>query len=141
MKISIITVSFNSAQTIEDTIQSVLSQDYNDIEYIIIDGDSSDKTIEIVNRYKADIQYFLSEPDNGIYDAMNKGVKASKGDVIGILNSDDVYENSSVISNIVKSLKDSDAVYADLVYVQQNNLNHIKRHWKSGKYKIGKNSN
>ncbi|MDG2370730.1 MAG: glycosyltransferase family 2 protein [Flavobacteriales bacterium] len=137
MKISIITVSFNSAQTIEDTIQSVLSQDYNDIEYIIIDGDSSDKTIEIVNRYKADIQYFLSEPDNGIYDAMNKGVKASKGDVIGILNSDDVYENSSVISNIVKSLKNSDAVYADLVYVQQNNLNHIKRHWKSGKYKIG----
>jgi len=137
MKVSIITVSFNSAKTIEDTIQSVLNQDYYDIEYIVIDGYSSDKTIEIVNRYKAHIEYILSEPDNGIYDAMNKGIKASKGDVIGILNSDDVYENSSVISNMIKTLKDSDGVYADLVYVQQNNLNHIKRHWKSGQYKIG----
>lgn len=137
MKVSIITVSFNSAKTIEDTIQSVLNQDYYDIEYIVIDGCSSDKTIEIVNRYKSHIEYVLSEPDNGIYDAMNKGIKASKGELIGILNSDDVYENSSVISNMVKTLKDSDAVYADLVYVQQNNLNHIKRHWKSGQYKIG----
>ena len=137
MKVSIITVSFNSAKTIEDTIQSVLNQDYYDIEYIVIDGYSSDKTIEIVNRYKSNIEYVLSEPDDGIYDAMNKGIKASKGELIGILNSDDVYENSSVISNMVKTLKDSDAVYADLVYVQQNNLNHIKRYWKSGNYKIG----
>lgn len=137
MKISIITVSFNSAKTIEDTIKSVLNQDYSDVEYILIDGYSSDQTMEIVNRYKSDIEYILSEPDNGIYDAMNKGIKASKGDVIGILNSDDVYENSSVISNMIKTLKDSDGVYADLVYVQQNNLNHIKRYWKSGKYKFG----
>ena len=136
MKVSIITVSYNSAKTIEDTIHSVLNQDYNNIEYIVIDGLSSDNTVEIINRYKSEISHFISEPDSGIYDAMNKGVVASTGDLIGILNSDDVYENSSVISNIINALDGNDAVYADLVYVQQDNLNRIKRVWKSGKYKV-----
>ena len=136
MKVSIITVSYNSAKTIEETIHSVLNQDYKNIEYIVIDGASSDNTVEIINRYKADIAHVVSEPDKGIYDAMNKGIKIATGNLIGILNSDDVYENSSVISNIISALEGNDAVYADLVYVQQNNLNRIKRVWKSGKYKV-----
>ena len=136
MKVSIITVSYNSAKTIEETIHSVLNQGYKNIEYIVIDGASSDNTVEIINRYKADIAHVVSEPDKGIYDAMNKGIKIATGNLIGILNSDDVYENSSVISNIINTLEGNDAVYADLVYVQQNNLNRIKRVWKSGKYKV-----
>ena len=136
MKVSIITVSYNSAKTIEETIHSVLNQDYKNIEYIVIDGASADKTVEIINRYKADIAHVVSEPDKGIYDAMNKGIKIATGNLIGILNSDDVYQNSSVISDIINALEGNDAVYADLVYVQQNNLNRIKRVWKSGKYKV-----
>ena len=94
MKISIITVCFNSETTIRDTIESVLSQEYPDIEYIVVDGLSTDTTIDIVNEYKGKISKVISEPDQGIYDAMNKGVKYSTGDVVGILNSDDFFENS-----------------------------------------------
>ena len=135
MKVSIITVSYNSEKTIEDTIQSVISQDYQDIEYIIIDGASSDATKSIIDNYKTDISCFISEPDAGIYDAMNKGINASNGDLIGILNSDDVYSNSSVVSDMVNALGKSDAVYADLVYVDFNNLDKVKRVWKSGRFK------
>ena len=137
MKVSIITVSYNSEKTIEDTIQSVISQDYQDIEYIIIDGASSDATKSIIDNYKTDISCFISEPDAGIYDAMNKGINASKGDLIGILNSDDVYSNSFVVSDMVNALGSSDAVYADLVYVDFNNLDKVKRVWKSGRFKKG----
>ena len=137
MKVSIITVSYNSEKTIEDTIQSVISQDYQDIEYIIIDGASSDATKSIIDNYKTDISCFISEPDAGIYDAMNKGVNASNGDLIGILNSDDVYSNSFVVSDMVNALGNSDAVYADLVYVDFNNLDKVKRVWKSGRFKKG----
>ena len=137
MKVSIITVSYNSEKTIEDTIQSVISQDYQDIEYIIIDGASSDATKSIIDNYKTDISCFISEPDAGIYDAMNKGINASNGDLIGILNSDDVYSNSSVVSDMVNALGKSDAVYADLVYVDFNNLDKVKRVWKSGRFKKG----
>ena len=135
MKVSIITVSYNSEKTIEDTILSVISQDYQDIEYIIIDGASSDATKSIIDNYKTDISCFISAPDAGIYDAMNKGINASKGDLIGILNSDDVYSNSFVVSDMVNALGNSDAVYADLVYVDFNNLDKVKRVWKSGRFK------
>ena len=137
MKVSIITVSYNSEKTIEDTIQSVISQDYQDIEYIIIDGASSDATKSIIDNYKTDISCFISEPDAGIYDAMNKGINASNGDLIGVLNSDDVYSNSFVVSDMVNALGNSDAVYADLVYVDFNNLDKVKRVWKSGRFKKG----
>ena len=121
-KISIITVSFNSAKTIKETIESILIQDYNNIEYIIIDGGSSDETIDIVKSYGKKISYFISEKDNGIYDAMNKGIKAATGDIVGILNSDDFYPNSFVLSNVAKTFKkyNCDAVYGDLVYVNKN---------------------
>ena len=139
MKVSIITITFNSAETIEDTIQSVLSQDYPNIEYILVDGASKDGTLEIIERYRNSISTVISERDNGIYDAMNKGVALATGDVIGILNSDDFYADSTVISDIVKTMQRaaSDACYADLVYVDRNDTNRIIRSWKSGDYRQG----
>ena len=139
-KISIITVSFNSAKTIKETIESILIQDYNNIEYIIIDGGSSDETIDIVKSYSEKISYFISEKDNGIYDAMNKGIKVATGDIIGILNSDDFYPNSFVLSNVAKSFKkyNCDAVYGDLVYVKEKDTTQIKRYWQAGNYNTSK---
>lgn len=125
MKISIITVCYNSEDTIRDTLESVLSQDYSDIEYIIIDGASSDTTLEIVSGYEDRIQKIVSEPDRGIYDAMNKGVELASGDYIGVLNSDDVFFDNKVVSDLVSSIKvngNPDAIYSDLQYVKENDL-------------------
>ena len=140
LKISIITVSYNSAVTIKDTIESILSQDYENIEYIIIDGGSTDNTVDIVKKYADKIDYFVSEADNGIYDGMNKGIQAATGDIVGILNSDDFYPNSYVISNVAKTFvnQDCDAVYGDLVYVKENDSSKIARYWQSGEYTIKK---
>src|SRR5438445_513802 len=101
MKISIITVSYNSATTIRDTLSCIAAQDYPEIEHIIIDGQSSDDTLDIVNEFPH-VSKIVSEKDNGLYDAMNKGVKAATGDIIGILNSDDIYAHSSVLSNVMR---------------------------------------
>ena len=124
MKVSIITVCYNSELTIEDTIKSVLSQTYDDIEYIIVDGNSTDSTLNIINKYKDQISTIVSEPDKGIYDAMNKGVELANGELIGIINSDDFYSDKNVIKNVVDTLKkdDSDALYADLVYVDHKDI-------------------
>ena len=100
MKISIITIAYNSAETIEDTIKSVLAQSHEDLEYILVDGASKDATMDIVNKYKSRISTIISEPDKGIYDAMNKGVLAASGDVIGILNSDDFYADDDVLKDV-----------------------------------------
>jgi glycosyltransferase involved in cell wall biosynthesis len=139
MRVSIITISFNSASTIEDTINSVLAQDYSNIEYIVIDGCSTDGTVNIINKFHSKIHYFLSEKDQGIYDAMNKGLRSATGDIIGILNSDDIYENDQVISKIVETFSNtnSDAVYGDLVYVKKDDTKSITRKWISGEYKEG----
>lgn len=102
MKISIVTVCLNAAHCIENAVQSVLSQTYEDIEYIIIDGNSHDKTLDVVNKYRDRISKIVSEKDNGIYDAMNKGIKIAKGDVLYFLNSDDKLYDEDVVSNIVK---------------------------------------
>lgn len=136
MKISIITPSFNSASTIADTINSVLSQDYFDIEYIIVDGGSKDSTVEIIKSYGEKIVKFVSEKDNGIYDAMNKGIKMASGDVVGILNSDDFYPDASVISDVVKAfnINMSDSVYGDLDYVDWDETTKIIRKWRAGKH-------
>lgn len=137
-KISIITVAYNSARTIEDTIKSVLEQDYANLEYVIIDGGSTDGTLAIVDRYSAQIAKVVSEKDRGIYDAMNKGVAAVTGNVVGILNSDDFYTNNTVISAVVDAFNPSaDAVYADLVYVDQSNTDKVTRKWTSGQYVEG----
>jgi glycosyltransferase len=140
MKVSIITISYNSAETIEDTIKSVVSQDYQNIEYIIIDGASKDATLSIVDKYKDKIAKVVSEKDKGIYDAMNKGVQNATGDIIGILNSDDYYYDTTVISEVVRlfELEKTDGLYADLVYVDRTDSDKIIRYWKSGNYKPGK---
>lgn len=137
MKISIITVVYNNRETIKDAIESVLSQSYSDIEYIIIDGNSNDGTVEIIKEHSEKIAFFISENDKGIYDAMNKGIKVSTGDVIGILNSDDLYQDLTVIEAVMDQfIQDSeiDIVYGDLVYVKSDNTDHIVRKWKSETY-------
>lgn len=138
MKISIITVCLNSESTIRDTIESVLSQSYADIEYIIVDGASTDRTMEIIDEYKHHITVVVSEQDRGIYDAMNKGIKLATGDVVGILNSDDFYQNNDVIKNVVSkfiSFPDSDLVFGDVVFVASENLKKIIRYYRSGMFK------
>lgn len=137
MKISIITVVYNNDKTIEDAIKSVLSQSYSNIDYVIIDGGSSDKTVTIINEYKEQLGYFISEKDKGIYDAMNKGINAAKGDVIGILNSDDLYQDSNVIETVMNQFNQNpsiDVVYGDLIYVKSDNVNKVVRNWKSNSY-------
>ncbi len=133
MKITIITVARNSVKTIKHTIESVLSQTYKAIEYIIIDGYSTDGTLEIINKYKKRISKIISEKDKGIYDAINKGIKKAKGEIIGILNSDDVYENKNIIKEVAEIFKKkkTDSLYADLVYVDHDNINKTTRLWKS----------
>ncbi len=138
-KISIITVTYNSAKTLEQTIQSVLLQDYENVEYIIIDGQSTDDTLSIVRKYRHKIEHFVSEKDSGIYDAINKGIALATGDIIGILHADDFYTNDTVLTKIAEAFKKTNAaaVYADLYYVDKDNTHKIIRTWKSGNYKHG----
>ena len=137
MKISIITVCFNAEDTISDTIQSVLSQDYEDVEYIIVDGKSTDRTLEIIQSKQKKIQ-LISEKDQGIYDAMNKGINIASGDVIGILNADDVYKNKQVLSEVMNAFKNNvSIVYGDIEYVN-NDLSRVVRKWKAGIFQPGK---
>jgi glycosyltransferase involved in cell wall biosynthesis len=137
VKVSVITIAYNSAETIEDTIKSVVSQDYPELEYIIIDGGSTDNTLKIIDRYKDHISNIISEPDKGIYDAMNKGVANATGELVGILNSDDIYADDKVVTDIVNQLGDKDAIYADLVYVKRDAIDEVTRYWKSGEYTKG----
>lgn len=139
MKVSIITVVYNGADHIRDCIESVLNQTYADIEYIIIDGQSSDGTVNIIRTYGTKIARFVTEPDNGLYDAMNKGIGLATGDVIGLLNADDFYRHERVIDNMVATFKrtDSDAVYGDLIYVDRNDSKRLKRYWRAGHYQAG----
>lgn len=132
-KISIITVVWNNASTIKDAIDSVLNQTYDNIEYIIIDGASTDATVEIVQSYRNKISKFISEKDKGLYDAMNKGIALATGDIVGILNSDDFYIDKYVIEKVVKQFgeKQVDSVYADLVYVKPDNLKKTVRYYDS----------
>ena len=140
MKVSIITVCYNSASTIEDTILSIANQTYQNIEYIIVDGNSKDSTVEIIKKHSGTVAKWISEKDNGIYDAMNKGVEMATGEIIGILNADDVFANNKVVENIVKYFADDsiDALYADLKYVQRDDITKVIRFWKSGEYREGK---
>jgi len=138
--VSIITVVFNAENTIKQTIESVFSQSYKNIEYIVIDGGSTDGTVGIVNKYKDKIAKFISKKDKGIYDGMNKGLELASGGIVGILNSDDFYASNDVIETIVKEIKsnEADACWADLVYVDAGNTDKIVRYWRSSEYKEGK---
>jgi glycosyltransferase involved in cell wall biosynthesis len=139
LKISIITITYNSESTLSETIESVLSQSYQNIEYIIIDANSTDKTVEIVKSYGERVSTFLSEKDDGIYDAMNKGLKLATGDIVGILNSDDVYFNNRTIEDVIEVFEKekSSSVYGDLYYVAEDNLEKVSRYWKSSSFKQG----
>jgi len=133
MKVSIITVCYNSERTIEDTLKSIKSQTYPNIEHIVIDGLSKDNTNQIVSKYSDTVTIHLSEQDNGLYDAMNKGLSLATGDIVGILNSDDVLADKSAIDKIVAGFNsnDVDAVYSDLIYVSEYNLNKPTRLYSS----------
>lgn len=136
--ISIITVCFNSANTIKDTIRSVAEQNYRDVEHIIVDGGSTDGTKEIITA-SSSVAQFISEPDKGIYDAMNKGIAMARGEIIGILNADDFYAEYNVLEQVAKVFDNPslDACYADLVYVKQYDTNKVVRYWKSRSYEPG----
>ena len=134
-----ITVSRNAVKTIEETLQSVQTQNYPQVEHIVIDGASSDGTVDIILRHKNFITTFVTEPDHGIYDAMNKGIALASGDIIGILNADDVYTDETVLSQVAAIFSDSEinACYADVVYVDPQHPERIVRYWRSCEYYPG----
>lgn len=136
MKVSIITTCYNRVKTIQGAIDSVLAQDYPDIEYIIVDGLSNDGSIAIINKYRDRLAKFVSEPDSGMYEAINKGIRMATGDVIGLVHSDDFLYDNHVISDVVKKFEDTgaDIVYGDGIYVNSQNTQKIVRNWIGGTY-------
>ena len=136
LKVSIITITHNSAQTLDETIKSVLGQSYEHLEYIIIDGQSADNTLKIIKSYGDGISKYISEKDNGIYDAMNKGVSLASGDIIGFINSDDKLNSKDCVSDIVKvfQIHNCDVVYGDKIYTESKNTNKVIRYWRAGEY-------
>lgn len=137
MNVSVITVAYESAATIADTLDSLASQTHPDIEHIVIDGGSNDDTLAIIRAHGARVCKVVSEPDAGIYDAMNKGLRLATGDLIGFLNADDTFAHRGVVSSIVDAAlnhPDADAVYGDLVYVRQDRPDQVLREWRSGEF-------
>ncbi|MGR5177878.1 glycosyltransferase family 2 protein [Vibrio mediterranei] len=136
MKVSIITATYNSSNTVLDTLQSLNQQTYSDVEYIIIDGGSSDNTLDVVKANCPRIATIVSEPDKGIYDALNKGINAATGDIVGFLHSDDLLAYPDAIKELVETLQreKTQAVYADLEYVAKENTSKVIRKWISGEY-------
>ncbi len=136
MKVSIITSCFNRERTIRDAIESVLGQDYPDVEYIVVDGDSKDGSLAIINEYKDRISKIISEPDKGMYEGINKGLRAATGDVVGLLHSDDVFYAADTISQIVKEFERSEAemLYGNGIYVSEKDSQRVVRDWVSGPF-------
>lgn len=139
MKISVVTATWNSATTVADTLTSINSQTHPDVEQIIVDGGSTDATLDIVRAEGKRVTTVVSERDKGIYDAMNKGLKLARGDVVGLLNSDDFLASPDVLATIAAAFADPeiDAVYGDLCYVRQNMPSQIVRYWRSGPFRSG----
>ncbi|MEZ6096161.1 MAG: glycosyltransferase family 2 protein [Pirellulaceae bacterium] len=139
-KISIVTAVYNRATTIESAIQSVLAQSWTNIEYIVIDGMSNDGTDKVIAKYKDQISQSVREPDDGIYDALNKGIAMASGEVVGFLHADDLLANSNVIEQIATTFVDEqcDAVYGSLLYVDFENADKIVRYWNSGRYRLSR---
>jgi len=139
MKVSIVTSVYNGNGTIEECISSVLNQSYRNIEYIVVDGKSNDGTTDVIKKYKKHIAKIINEPDKGLYDALNKGIEAATGDVVGFLHSDDFYPHENVIQNVVSHMNncDIDSCYGDLVYVAKRDRTKIVRYWKSAPFNDG----
>ncbi len=141
MKISIITVSYNSAKTIKDTIDSVLRQKYADYEYLVVDGESKDATVDVIREYEPKFESrmrWVSEPDRGIYDAMNKGIKMATGDVVGILNSDDFFTDIEVLERVAKEFETDpalEAIYGDVHFVKDEDLTKCTRYYSSSYFR------
>lgn len=137
MKVSVITVSYNAAETIGDTLASVAAQSYSGIEHIVVDGASGDGTMEIVRRQGAHLACVISEPDNGIYDAMNKGITRASGDIVGILNADDIYADERVVQDVVAAFEKShlDALYGDVLVVDRIDPAKVLRRYRSGQFR------
>lgn len=132
-KITVITAVYNNRETVVDALESILSQSYKNVEHIVIDGGSTDGTIQAIRAFGDKIDKFVSEPDEGIYDALNKGISLATGDVVGFLNSDDVYAHDRVLEKIARAFQheDADSVYGDLNYVKRDDISQVVRHWKS----------
>lgn len=137
MKVTIITVTLNSQETIEGCIQSVLAQTYSNIEYIVIDGKSTDNTVSIIKKYEHQISAWVSETDRGMYDAINKGIQMSTGDIVGLLNGDDLFYSNDVIESIVRVFNNTntESVFGDLEYVYPEDTSKVFRIWKGKSYK------
>lgn len=140
MKVSIITATYNSASTVLDTLQSLNQQTYADIEYIVVDGGSKDDTVSVIKQHCSRVSKIVSEPDQGIYDALNKGIELATGDIVGFLHSDDLFAYPDAVKDLVEMLQSSNAqaVYADLEYVAKNDTNKVIRKWISGNYQSNK---
>lgn len=136
-KVSIITVVLNNADTIGEAMDSVLGQDYPNLEYVVVDGQSTDGTLDIITSYGERVHQLVSGKDGGLYFAMNKGLSLANGEIIGILNADDVYKHAGVVSAMVKQMltTGADTGYGDLQYVKRDNLKHVTRHWRSGSFR------
>lgn len=137
MKVSIITCCYNRAATIRGAIESVLAQDYSDIEYIVVDGASKDGSLDVINEYKDRITTILSEPDHGMYEAINKGIRLATGDIVALVHSDDFLYDNHVVSDVVKEMEKSgaDFLYADGLFVDASNTQKVVRNWIGGKYR------
>ena len=136
IKISVVTAVYNCPKTVGQAIDSVLSQTYPAVESIVIDGASTDGTLAVLEPYRERLGVLISEPDKGIYDALNKGIKYATGEVVGFLHADDVFENNEVLAKVAAAFEDPsvDAVYGDLVYVRHGDIGQVIRYWKSGPY-------
>lgn len=139
MKVSIITACFNSVETIETAIRSVMSQQYGEIEYIVVDGGSDDGTLDVIGKYREHIQTLVSGRDGGIYDALNKGLGLATGEIVAFLHSDDCYADSRAIRCVVDAFmhKKTDCVYGDLQYVKRDDISVVVRKWTAGEYRHG----
>lgn len=140
MKVSIITSCFNRATTIRGAIESVLTQDYNDIEFIVVDGSSTDGSLDIIREYADRISIIISEPDHGMYEAINKGIRVATGEIIGLLHSDDFFYDNGVIGRIVERMKrtHADFLYGDGLFVNPDDTNKVVRNWIGGGYRLWK---
>ena len=136
MRVSIVTACYNRCATIRGAIESVLAQDYDDIEYIVVDGASTDGSSDVINEYRDKISKIISEPDHGMYEAINKGIRMATGDIIGLVHSDDMLYDNQVISDIVRKFKETkaDFVYGDGIYVKSDDIHKLVRIWKGGAY-------
>lgn len=137
LRFSVITAVFNSARTLEDSLRSVAAQTWTQVEHIVIDGGSTDGSLEIIDRNRATIAHARSERDGGVYDALNKGIRCATGDVIGFMHADDTYASPAALEHVARAFEDPavGAVYGDLVYVDKENLSRVVRYWRAGPFR------